>query len=62
MNYDHVKIRDAYNIDSAIEKCAAVSPGCYRRGEEQLGDCPSVLFYIQILFHTMLHMLPLQSS
>jgi len=47
MNYDHVKILDAYNIDSAMEKYAAASPCCHRIGEEQLVVCPSVLFYIQ---------------
>jgi len=50
MNYDHVKILDTYNIDSAMENYAAASPCCYKRGEEQLVDCPSVLFYIQHSF------------
>ena len=47
MNYNHGKIFDAYNIDSAMENYAVASPCCYRRGEEQLVDCASVLFYIQ---------------
>jgi len=48
MNYNHARfLMCLYNIDSAIEKCAAVSPCCDRRSEEQLVDCTSVLFYIQ---------------
>jgi len=47
MNYNHVKIFDAHNIDSAMENYAAASPCCCKRGEEQLVVCPSVLFYIQ---------------